>query len=77
MVYIVLPNSMHAEFTIRALKAGKQVLCEKPMAVSVDEALAMEEAAKEAGKKLGIADMRIVAAIGESIRGGAAVKIES
>lgn len=55
VVYIVLPNSMHAEFTIRALKAGKHVLCEKPMAVTVEEALAMEDAAGAAGRKLGIA----------------------
>ncbi len=55
VVYIVLPNSMHAEFTIRALKSGKHVLCEKPMAVSVEEGTAMEKAAKEAGKKLAIA----------------------
>jgi predicted dehydrogenase len=55
VVYIILPNSMHAEFTIRALKAGKHVLCEKPMAVSVEEGMAMKKAADEAGKKLAIA----------------------
>src|SRR4051812_36263896 len=55
VVYIVLPNSMHAEYTIRALRAGKHVLCEKPMSVTVDEAEKMCAAAKEAGKKLMIA----------------------
>lgn len=55
VVYIVLPNSMHAEFTIRALKAGKHVLCEKPMAVTAEECRRMIDAAKEADRKLGIA----------------------
>ncbi len=52
VVYIVLPNSMHAEYTIRALKAGKHVLCEKPMAASTKEAEEMIAAAKKAKRKL-------------------------
>lgn len=54
-VYIILPNSMHAEFTIRALDAGKHVLCEKPMAVTAAEAERMIAAAKQAERKLMIA----------------------
>ncbi|MCF3935236.1 Gfo/Idh/MocA family oxidoreductase [Acuticoccus sp. M5D2P5] len=51
-VYIALPNSMHADYTIRAVKAGKHALVEKPLAVSVDECDAMIAAAKAAGVHL-------------------------
>jgi glucose-fructose oxidoreductase len=54
-VYIALPNSMHAEYTIRAAKAGVHVLCEKPMAVTVDECEQMIDACREHGVKLMIA----------------------
>jgi predicted dehydrogenase len=54
IVYVVLPNSMHAEFTIRAAKAGKHVICEKPMAITVEDCDRMIAACKEAGKMLSI-----------------------
>src|SRR5579862_2728899 len=51
-VYIGLPNSMHAEYTVRAAQAGKHVLCEKPMAISSAECKTMIDACKHAGVKL-------------------------
>jgi len=52
VVYVVLPNSMHHEFVIRAAKAGKHVFCEKPMGLSVKECEEMIEACRKAGVKL-------------------------
>ncbi len=54
-VYIALPNSMHAEYTIRAARAGKHILCEKPMATSVGDCEKMIEAGERAKKWLMIA----------------------
>jgi predicted dehydrogenase len=55
VVYVVLPNGMHAEYTVRAAQAGKHVLCEKPMANSVDECQQMIDACKKAQKQLMVA----------------------
>lgn len=54
IVYVVLPNALHAEFVIKAAQAGKHVICEKPMAVSLEECDRMIGACKEAGKMLSI-----------------------
>ena len=54
LVYVVLPSSMHKEYTIRAAKAGKQVICEKPMAISSAECRDMIDACKNAGVQLAI-----------------------
>ncbi|GAB4039578.1 Gfo/Idh/MocA family protein [Spirosoma gilvum] len=54
-IYIVLPNGMHAEYTIRGAQAGKHILCEKPMANTAAECQAMIDACQKAGRKLMIA----------------------
>lgn len=51
-VYVSLPNTMHHDWTLRALDAGKHVLCEKPLACSVAEAEAMFHAADQADRLL-------------------------
>ena len=48
-VYIPLPNSLHCHWTLRALRAGKHVLCEKPLAANGEEAKRMARAARASG----------------------------
>ena len=55
VIYIVLPNGMHAEYTIRGLQAGKHVLCEKPMANTPADCQKMIDASRAANRKLMVA----------------------
>jgi len=52
VIYNSLPNHLHAEWTIKALRAGKHVLCEKPFALTLEEVDSMIAASKESGKVL-------------------------
>lgn len=54
IVYVVTPNSLHAEHAIAAAKAGKHVICEKPMAVNIEQCDAIIAACKDAGVRLGV-----------------------
>jgi predicted dehydrogenase len=51
-ISVTTPNFLHADASIKALRAGKHVLCEKPLAMNAIEGQAMVDAAKESGKKL-------------------------
>lgn len=58
IVYVVTPTGLHAEYAIRALKAGKHVICEKPMAPTVEDCTRMIHAA-EANKRTLQIDYRL------------------
>ena len=55
IIYIVLPNGMHAEYTVRGFQAGKHVLTEKPMASTPADCQLMIDAGRKAGRKLMVA----------------------
>jgi predicted dehydrogenase len=73
-VYVATPVNLHAEQAVAALDAGKHVLCEKPMALSVAECDRMIDAARAGGVKLGVAYYRhfypVVARIKEILAAG-------
>ena len=51
-LYIPLPNSLHAEWAIKALRAGKHVLCEKPLAVTAEQGVTIVQTARDTGMLL-------------------------
>ncbi|MBS1872795.1 MAG: Gfo/Idh/MocA family oxidoreductase [Acidobacteria bacterium] len=57
-VYVATPNCLHAPQSIESLRAGKHVLCEKPMALNFAEACSMQQAAAQSGRTLGVAYYR-------------------
>ena len=73
-VYIATPVRLHAEQAIAAAEAGKHILCEKPMALSVAECARMNAAAETGGVRLGVAYYRrfypVVERVGEILRSG-------
>src|SRR5205085_820518 len=54
IIYVVLPNALHAEYVVKAAKAGKHVISEKPMATTVEDCDRMIAACRDAGKMLSI-----------------------
>jgi len=74
-IYNSLPNSMHHEWTIKALRAGKHVLCEKPMACNLHETREMFQVARECKRVLIEAFMYrahpLTHAVQQAVRGGA------
>ncbi len=63
-----VPTHLHAELAIKCMKAGYHVLCEKPMAINVEEAQKMIDCSKETGKKLMIAHCARFSGLSRTIR---------
>jgi xylose dehydrogenase (NAD/NADP) len=80
VVYVALPNHLHAAWTIRALEAGKHVLCEKPLALTAAEVDAIATAAGRAGRVAVEAFMYLhhpqILRVLELARGGALGRLE-
>jgi predicted dehydrogenase len=79
-VYNPLPNGLHCEWTLRALRAGKHVLCEKPIAANAGEAEQMARAAQDCGRELVEAFHwryhPLAARMRELVRGGALGEVQ-
>ena len=79
-VYVALPNNLHRPWTLRALEAGKHVLCEKPLAASAAEAGEMFDAARRAGRLLAEAFMYrshpLTLAVLDQVRAGVIGKVK-
>jgi len=69
-VYITTPNRMHAAQALQAIAAGKHVFCEKPMAVTVEDASAIEQAAAQSGKVFQVGHNRRFAPVYEAVKRG-------
>jgi predicted dehydrogenase len=73
-VLVALPNTLHSDAVVRSLAAGLPVLCEKPLALSADECLGMEEAAEKYNQLLAVAMVRRLmpnlTAVREALRAG-------
>ncbi len=84
IVVVATPNDVHEDLVVNALKSGHNVICEKPVALSVDEFDRMVNAAKESGKKLSVhqnrrwdVDFLGVKSVIESGEIGEVIRIES